>query len=300
MGSIDNNSYKFMKGNECKNILFNKLKTFIDKHEHNICMSIIQIGNNAASSIYIKHKIKACEKLGITCNHIHYEFINENDLINNIIKLNNDDNVHGYIIQLPLPDHININNILAVIDPSKDIDCFHPENVGKLLNFDNILLYPPTPIGIIYLLKHYNIELKGKHIVIIGKGRIVGTPLCLLLSDENKIGATVTMCDKWTENINDITNKADILIVCAGVKKLINNEEQIKKNCVLVDVGIHQIIIDGKKKIIGDIDMNEGIVNKCNMISPSPGGCGCLTIIFLCINVVNAFCIKKNINRFTI
>lgn len=300
MDLINGNSGKLMKGSIYKNILFDKLETFIDNIGHNIGMSIIQVGNNPASSIYIRHKVKMCEKLGIKCNHLQYESITQDGLINEIKKLNEDDTVSGYIIQLPLPDHINVDKILPFIDPSKDIDCFHPENVGKLLNYNNIVLFPPTPIGIVHLLKHNKVNLRGKHIVIIGKGRIVGTPLSLLLSDEVKIGATVTICDKWTENIDNITSKADILIVCAGVKKLIKRAEQIKEDCVLVDVGIHQEIIDGKKKIMGDIDLNHDILDKCKLIAPSPGGCGCLTVIFLCINAVNAYCNKNNIDKFVI
>ncbi len=205
MVHMNGNSDKLMKGAECKNILFGKLESFINKNKLIPSMTIVQIGNNNASSIYIKHKIKACEKLGINCNHLHFDSITENELIKEIKKLNDNKSINGYIIQLPLPENINIETILPFIDPLKDIDCFHPENVGKLLNFNNIILYPPTPIGIIHLLQHNNIEMRGKHIVIIGKGRIVGTPLSLLLSDEINIGATITLCDKWTNNIDDIT-----------------------------------------------------------------------------------------------
>jgi len=297
---MNGNLDKLMKGIVCKNILFDNLYTFINENKLKPNMTIVQIGSNNASSIYIKHKMTACEKLGIECNHLYFDSITENKLIEEVQKLNDNNSIHGYIIQLPLPEYINIDKILPFIDPSKDIDCFHPENVGKLLNYNNIILYPPTPIGIIHLLQQNNIQMRGKHIVIIGKGRIVGTPLSLLLSDEIKVGATVTLCDKWTNNIDNITSEADILIVCAGVKRLIKNSGQIKKDCILVDVGIHQEMIDGKRKIVGDIDMNDNIMTKCRMIAPSPGGCGCLTVIFLCINVVNAYCHKKNIKKFQI
>lgn len=296
---------KYMDGKKHKALLINEMKEMIVKNDIRPKMVVIQVGNDNASSVYIKHKIKACDEIGIVCEYMLFdELMSENELLNVIDKLNKNSDVNGYIVQLPLPKHINVENVVTAVDPNKDIDCFHPENVGRLLS-NHVRFEPPTPKGIVHLLNAYNIPLKGKNVVIIGKSRIVGTPLALMLSKEiggdggdGGVCATVTLCDKWTENLDKKTREADVLIVCAGVKELIKRSSQIKENAVLIDVGIHRVKIeydDGsfKNKIVGDIAKTDDIVDKCKIMSPSPGGCGCLTVAYLCMNVINA-CIMQN------
>lgn len=295
---------KFMDGRMHKSLLMDSMKAFLKKKNCKPNMVVVQVGLDIASSIYIKHKMKACQELGIGFHHLCFEEnISEQRLVHELVLLNENKDVHGYIVQLPLPQHINVEKIVMTVDPNKDIDCFHPENVGRLLS--NVVRFaPPTPLGIIHLLKKYGVDLRGKHIVIIGKSRIVGTPLALMLSNEVSNGATVTMCDKWTEGIDEYTRNADVLIVSAGVRELIKREAQIAKDAVLIDVGIHRVFIDEngegnregnreenrqKSKIVGDIAKTDEIIQKCGMMSPSPGGCGCLTVAYLCVNVIKAY-----------
>lgn len=313
---------KFMNGREHKKQIMKSIKKFISSRrdwKRAPKMVVVQVGEDPASTIYINHKMKACVELGIDFEKKTFdEGIGEDTLVSEIVSLNKDTGVDGYIVQLPLPANINVDRIVENVDPSKDIDCFHPENVGRLLcgsggesgdesrdesrdesgGGSGIRFEPPTPRGIVHLLTEYGVEMRGKKVVIIGKSRIVGTPLGLMLSNEANFGATVIMCDKWTEGIDNITREADVVVACAGVRELIRRETQIKKGCVLIDVGIHRVEVvvdDGnggeivKKRIVGDISKSSEIVEKCSVMSPSPGGCGCLTVAYLCLNLVKAY-----------
>ncbi len=300
--NIDLIDGKFMDGKAHKTFLMKRMKKFLTgltkKTRFTQVMKpkmvVVQVGDDGASTVYIKHKMRACAELGIEFEKMSFgNDVSEDKLISSLIGLNERVDVHGYIVQLPLPKHINVEKIVMTVDPAKDIDCFHPENVGRLLS-SVVRFDPPTPRGIVHLLKEYGVEMRGKNVVIIGKSRIVGTPLALMLSMETGIGATVTLCDKWTEELDKISRGADVLIACAGVRELVRRETQIKKGCVLIDVGIHRVEVvndDGvvKRRIVGDIAKNDGIVAKCKMMSPSPGGCGCLTVAYLCLNLIKAY-----------
>ena len=270
--------------NLSKNLLNNLKNDIVGKHLNFVC---ILVGDDPASKTYINNKKNKCEYVGI--NFILVEFpdnIPNNILINKINELNNNKDIHAYIIQLPLPNHIEINNILNIIDKKKDVDCFHPENVGNII-LNNPYFYPATPYGICLLLDHYNITTEGQNITIIGKSNIVGNPLSLMLSNENNYRGTVTLCDKYTNNLKSYVEHADILIVAAGVHHLIDQTYKVKQTVTLIDVGIHKISDVTKKngyKLEGDIDFNY-FEDKCKYITPVPGGVGPMTVYALLFNI---------------
>lgn len=318
-GTVNNTTINFNKlinGKKIANNFLNNIKTDIDyistflSTNRKPLLVVIMIGDNKASEIYVKKKQDTCEKIGINFKLFKYsnDEIDEINLIKIIKQLNIDDEVNGYIIQLPLPEHINIDNIIKYYDPNKDVDCFHPENIGSLSinnSYQLDIFYPPTPAGVLHIIDEYNIDTQGKIITIIGKSMIVGKPLSIMLNDETKYGATVIVCDKWTskyKNIERIVKMSDILIVCAGVKHLINNPSWIKDDSILIDVGIHRIKEtqpDGtiKSKIVGDIDTKLINTSKLKYLSPSPGGCGALTVSYLCHNVLKSYIKSKLINK---
>lgn len=242
-------------------------------------LAIILVGNNPASEIYVKNKIANCEKLGINANL--YRFSNENqeeEIINCVKKLNADNNIHGIIIQSPMPEKFREDYINSFISPEKDVDGFGIYNMGLLaLNNENYLA--ATPKGVIKMLEFENIEIKGKNVVIVGRSKIVGRPLALALLNRD---ATVTITHSKTEDLQAITKKADILIVAIGKPKFIT-KDYIKENAVVIDVGINRI--DGK--ICGDVDF-ESVKEKASYITPVPGGAGPMTIACLLSNVVKS------------
>lgn len=239
-------------------------------------LAVIQVGNDPASSIYVRNKKRACEYIGI--RSLSYELaedISEDSLLALIDDLNNDDTVNGILVQLPLPKHISEQKVLNRISPKKDVDCFHPENVGKLcLGEDGFL--PATPAGVIELLKRYEIDINGKNCVVIGRSNIVGKPMSLLLLREN---GTVTITHSRTKDLKEVTKQADILVVAIG-KPLFVDETFVKEGAVVIDVGIHR---DENNKICGDVNY-ERVVDKCSAITPVPGGVGPMTIAMLMKN----------------
>jgi methylenetetrahydrofolate dehydrogenase (NADP+)/methenyltetrahydrofolate cyclohydrolase len=213
---------------------------------------------------------------------IHLKFkndITESCLIENIEKLNQDDKIHGIIVQLPLPAHISVNNISKAIDPTKDVDGFHPLNLGYLLRGENKGFTPCTPLGCIYLLKHYLGTIESQHIVIIGRSNIVGRPLASLLINNN---ATVTLCHSYTKNLKDITKSANIVVSAIGSPKLLD-QSYFQDNVVVIDVGISKIA----GKFVGDVDFND-VVEKASFITPVPGGVGPMTVAYLMHNLYKA------------
>lgn len=241
-----------------------------------VSLAVIQVGNDPASSIYVRNKKRACEYIGI--RSLSYELeeeISEEELLRLIDTLNVDDAVNGILVQLPLPSHISEQKVLNRISPKKDVDCFHPENVGKLcLGEDGFL--PATPAGVIELLKRYEIDINGKNCVVIGRSNIVGKPMSLLLLREN---GTVTITHSRTNDLKEVTKKADILVVAIG-KPLFVDETFVKEGAVVIDVGIHR---DENNKICGDVDY-ERVAPKCSAITPVPGGVGPMTIAMLMKN----------------
>lgn len=251
-----------------------------------VCLAVIQVGNNPASTVYVGNKKKACEVVGI--KSLSYELpeeTTEEELLGIIAKLNDDKNVNGILVQLPLPAHIDEDKVIEAIAPIKDVDGFHPMNVGAL-SIGKKGFISCTPYGIIQLLKRSDIEIAGKNCVIIGRSNIVGKPMSMLLLREN---GTVTIVHSKTKDMKDITRQADILVVAIGKPKFIN-EEYVKDGAVVIDVGINR---DENNKLCGDVDY-DAVFDKVSAITPVPGGVGPMTIAMLMNNCVEAYYMQNN------
>jgi len=247
-------------------------------------VAVIQVGKDQASTTYIKNKEKACNNIGIYFRYFKFEDgTPELTIVNKIKELNNDDYVNGIIVQLPLPERYNEKRLVNQIINSKDIDGLTDINIGRLLNGKKTLV-PCTPLGIMELLKKYEVELKGKHVVIVGKGKLTGKPLTYLMLNE---GATVTVCHSKTVNLAKYTKDADILISATGINNLIT-EDMVKDGVVVVDVGINY----DTGKISGDVDFDK-VSKKASLITPVPGGVGPMTIAMLLKNIVTCYYNKK-------
>jgi methylenetetrahydrofolate dehydrogenase (NADP+)/methenyltetrahydrofolate cyclohydrolase len=244
------------------------------------CLAVIQVGSDPASSVYVNSKKKTCEQLGIeSLSYELEESTSQEELVSLIKEVNSNDKVNGILVQLPLPSHIDEDLIIRTIDPDKDVDGFHPMNVGRLWIGERGFL-SCTPAGVIQLLKRSNISIEGKHCVIIGRSNIVGKPMAALLIREN---GTVTITHSRTANLKEVARSADILIVAIGKKKFVNSEF-VKDGAVVIDVGIHR---DEHNKLCGDVDF-EDVVEKVSAITPVPGGVGPMTIAMLMNNCVEA------------
>ena len=245
-----------------------------------ICLAVIQVGNDPASCVYVGNKKKACAYVGI--KSLSYELpyeTTEEELIALIEKLNNDDSVHGILVQLPVPEHINEKNIINAISPKKDVDGFHPASVGAL-SIGEKGFVSCTPAGIIQLLKRSDIEIAGKECVVIGRSNIVGKPMAMLLLREN---GTVTICHSKTKDLKEVCKRADILVVAIGRPKMID-ASYVKEGAVVIDVGIHR---DENNKLCGDVDY-ASVEPVAGAITPVPGGVGPMTIAMLMNNCVEA------------
>ncbi len=248
----------------------------------------ILVGNNGASKAYVNSKVKDCQEVGFTSSTIKFpSTVSEQELLEKIDELNKSKAVDGFIVQLPLPKQIDQEKIINAIDPRKDVDGFHPENFGKMaLEMDTFL--PATPFGILTLLERYNIETKGKHCVIIGRSRIVGKPMSILLS-QKPWNATVTLTHSRTKNISEITKQADIVIVALGIPRFLK-AEMIKEGATIIDVGITREEDKNSPKgfrIVGDVDF-DNVKEKASFITPVPGGVGPMTIAMLMKNTLFA------------
>ena len=244
-------------------------------------LAVVIVGNNPASQVYVKNKIRACEDVGFYSENIELdENISEKELLQEIDKLNKNDRIDGILVQLPLPAHINELKIIDSISPEKDVDGFHVSNIGKMVIGDETGFLSCTPYGIMQLLEEYKIEIAGKDAVIIGRSNIVGKPMALMLIQK---GATVQVCNSNTKNLRKKLNKADIIIVAAGVPKLLKKED-VKEGAVVIDVGINRV--DGK--ICGDVDYEE-VAEKTSYITPVPGGVGPMTIASLIKNTFKSY-----------
>ena len=262
------------------------LKNEIQNLKNNVkpYLVVILIGNNTASKIYVKNKEKSASEVGIKSKVIELEAnISEKDLIKKIEYLNLNINVHGILVQLPLPKHIDERKIISKINPIKDVDGFHPVNVGNLSSGNDAMI-PCTPLGCYLLLKNTIQNLSGKNVVIIGRSNINGKPMAQLLLKEN---CTVTVTHSKTKNIEKICKHADIIVVAVGIPKMIN-KNWVNKNSVVIDVGINRIEENGSKKIVGDADF-ENIKNEVFAITPVPGGVGPMTIACLLKNTLKAY-----------
>lgn len=258
-----------------------EIKTYMIKP----CLAVIQIGNDEASNVYISAKQKACSEVGIYLKHIKFdEDSREIEIINKIIELNNDEYVHGILLQLPIPEKFNEEKLINYILRNKDVDGLTDINVGKLINNKKCLV-SCTPQGIIKLLEESGVSIPGKNVVIVGRSKLVGKPLISLFLNND---ATVTVCHSKTNNLKEFTKNADILVVAVGKKHLIT-EDMVKKDSVVIDVGINRI--DGK--LYGDVDY-ENVKNKVSLITPVPGGVGPMTVAMLLCNVNTVY---KNLNN---
>lgn len=275
---------ELLDGKVVKAKLLEDLKEKINKLDTKLGLTVIQVGEDPASSVYVRQKNKMAESLGFNFNHIKLdENIKEEELLNIIEKLNNDDNVDGILVQMPIPNHLNAKKIQNAILPCKDVDGLTDINIGRLShNIDSLV--PCTPMGIIDLLKYYNIDINGKNVVIVGRSDLVGKPLALLMANND---ATVTLCHSKTKNLSFYTKNADILVVAIGRANFIKKED-VKEGSVIIDVGINRME-DGK--LCGDV-LFEEVKDKASYISPVPGGVGQMTVAELGYNTYKAHFIR--------
>ncbi|MCH2233557.1 MAG: bifunctional 5,10-methylene-tetrahydrofolate dehydrogenase/5,10-methylene-tetrahydrofolate cyclohydrolase [Crocinitomicaceae bacterium] len=253
-------------------------------------LAAVIVGNNGASLTYVNAKVKACERVGFDSTLIKLpETITEEELLSKIEELNKSTEVDGFIVQLPLPAHIDEHKVTLAISPYKDVDGFHPENLGRMV-LDLPTFLPATPYGIVQLLDRYDIETSGKNCVVIGRSHIVGSPMSILMSRNNKVGnCTVTLTHSRTKNLKDITKEADIIIVALGKAEFLT-ADMVKDGVVVVDVGITRVDDPSKKsgfRLLGDVKFDE-VAPKCSHITPVPGGVGPMTIASLMMNTLQA------------
>lgn len=277
---------KVIDGKQIAAEILNDLKNEICKIGLNrIGLAFILVGNNAASQTYVNTKKKACKQIGIQSFDFEFgESISEDELVALILELNNNPNVHGILIQQPLPKHIDLKRIIFEVDPKKDVDGFHPENIGKMVLGYEDSFVSCTPLGIFTLLQRASIEVEKKHVVIMGRSNIVGKPLAnLLLQNKKGVNATVTVVHSMTPNFEHFTREADILVTAIGKPNLIK-KEMVKKDAVVIDVGINRV----DKNILGDVDFND-VLAKVSRITPVPGGVGPMTIASLMMNTIKSF-----------
>jgi methylenetetrahydrofolate dehydrogenase (NADP+)/methenyltetrahydrofolate cyclohydrolase len=258
-------------------------------------LAAVLVGNDGASQTYVNAKVKACELVGFGSSLVRLpETISETELLKEIERLNNNDTIDGFIVQLPLPKHIDEQKVTQAISPLKDVDGFHPVSLGKMvLNLPSFL--PATPYGIVEMLRYYNIETEGKHCVVIGRSNIVGSPMSILMARNTYPGnCTVTLTHSKTKNLKEITLQADLLIVAIGRPEFVT-ANMVKDGATVIDVGIHRIEDTTKKsgyRLIGDVKFDE-VAPKCAYISPVPGGVGPMTIASLLKNTLLAVQLRK-------
>lgn len=260
------------------------------------CLAVILVGENLPSQIYVKRKIEACSKIGFRSILRRFpDTISEKELLDQLEILNHDDSVDGILVQLPLPQQINPLVIIHQINPEKDVDGFHPINVGKLLIGDDRGFVPCTPLGIKALLQRSSIEISGKHVVVIGRSNLVGKPVAaLLMQNAEGANATVTIAHSHSKNIKELCKQADILIVAIGKPKYVT-ADMIKKDAVIIDVGINKISnpnVPQGYQIVGDVDF-DSVKDKCSAITPVPGGVGPMTIAMLLSNTWKSYQLRN-------
>ncbi|MAR39805.1 MAG: bifunctional methylenetetrahydrofolate dehydrogenase/methenyltetrahydrofolate cyclohydrolase FolD [Flavobacteriales bacterium] len=276
--------------NDIKEEITNQVKSINSSLGKTPHLSAILVGNDGASETYINAKVKACEKVGFASTLVRLpDNVSEEELLSEVDKINNNQDIDGLIVQLPLPSHIDEMKVTEAIDPKKDVDGFHPSNIGRMaLNLATYL--PATPAGILELLKRYNVETSGKHCVVIGRSHIVGSPMSVLMARNSDPGnCTVTLTHSRTQNLKDITRTADILIVALGKAEFVTSD-MIKEGVCIIDVGITRVKSEKTKsgwQLLGDVNF-EDVKEKCSYITPVPGGVGPMTIAMLLQNTLLA------------
>ncbi|NQU09036.1 MAG: bifunctional methylenetetrahydrofolate dehydrogenase/methenyltetrahydrofolate cyclohydrolase FolD [Candidatus Abyssubacteria bacterium] len=292
---------KIISGTEIAKEMRAEMKTEIEelKAKHNIVpgLAVVLVGEDPASQVYVRNKKKSCEQIGI--NSIEHKLpadMPEDELLALVDKLNKDDDVHGILVQLPLPKQINENKVLNLILPEKDVDGFHPFNVGRMLVGDPVFL-PCTPHGVQQMLARSGVEIEGSHVVILGRSNIVGKPVAAILMQKKKnANATVTICHSRTKNLADVTRLGDILIAAIGVPEFVK-ADVVKEGAAVIDVGVNRVEDSSKKsgfKLVGDVDF-EAVKEVAGAISPVPGGAGPMTITMLLHNTIRAAKLKHGI-----
>ena len=276
-----------LSGLEASKALYSSLESRISHlKDHGIVpgLAAILVGNNPASEIYVKNKTKKFESLGLKTDVFRLEeTVSEDELLSLISKLNTDSEFHGILVQLPLPKHIDSEKVLNAIFPTKDVDGFHPENAG-LLSIGKPRFVPCTPKGIMFILKHFNIDLNGKHVVVIGRSNIVGRPISILASLKDLGNATVTLCHSGTKDLKYFSKQADVLVAALGSPEFVDSS-YIKEGACLVDVGINRIEVEGNSKIVGDVNQ-DSVTGIASSLTPVPKGVGPMTIAMLVENTV--------------
>ena len=276
-----------LSGLEASKALYSSLEDRINHlKKHGIIpgLAAVLVGNNPASEIYVKNKTKKFESLGLKTDVFRLEeTVLEDELLSLINKLNTDSEFHGILVQLPLPKHIDSEKVLNAIISTKDVDGFHPENAG-LLSIGKPRFVPCTPKGIMFILKHFNIDLNGKHVVVIGRSNIVGRPISILASLKELGNATVTLCHSGTKDLKYFSKQADVLVAALGSPEFVDSS-YIKEGACLVDVGINRIEVDGKSKIVGDVNQ-DSVTGIASSLTPVPKGIGPMTIAMLVENTV--------------
>jgi methylenetetrahydrofolate dehydrogenase (NADP+)/methenyltetrahydrofolate cyclohydrolase len=258
-------------------------------------LAAILVGNNGASETYVASKVKSCEEVGFTSTLIRMDAgVSQEELLAEIIKLNNNEDVDGILVQLPLPKHISEQLVIDTISADKDVDGFHPESVGRMVQ-GLPAFYPATPYGILLMIEHYGIETKGKHAVVIGRSNIVGRPISILLNRNDYPGnCTVTVCHSHTHNLKEICLQADIIVAALGRPEFLK-ADMVKDGAVVIDVGITRVEDPSKKSgfsIKGDVDFT-AVAEKCSYITPVPGGVGPMTIAALLMNTYKACLLRS-------
>ena len=273
-----------------KNDLKIKTEALVNAGKKQPHLAAIFVGNSGASETYVANKIKSCKEIGFKSTLKRFDdAVTEQQVLDTISTLNNDEDVDGILVQLPLPKHIDQEKIIQQIVPSKDVDGFHPINVGKLV-LGSPTFVSATPFGILLLLKHYGIPTAGKHAVVIGRSSIVGRPISILLSNNTDTGnCTVTLCHSKTKDLKLHCRQADIIVAALGIANFLT-ADMVKEGAVVIDVGITRVLNPAKKsgfELIGDVDFN-AVAPKCSFITPVPGGVGLMTIAALLTNTFNA------------
>ncbi|MBH12250.1 bifunctional methylenetetrahydrofolate dehydrogenase/methenyltetrahydrofolate cyclohydrolase FolD [Leeuwenhoekiella palythoae] len=276
--------------NDLKNEIAEEVMAMKERGEKVPHLAAVLVGNDGASLTYVGSKVRACERIGFESTLIQLpEETTEEELLDHINKLNNNPEIDGYIVQLPLPKHIDEQKVLLTVDPDKDVDGFHPTNFGKMAQ-DMPVFIPATPFGIMELLKRYNVETSGKHTVVIGRSHIVGRPMSILMSQKGTPGdSTVTLTHSRTKNLEELTKQADIIITALGVPEFLK-ADMVKENVTVIDVGITRVPDETKERgyrIAGDVDFAE-VSKKADFITPVPGGVGPMTIAMLLKNTLLA------------
>ena len=279
---------KIIDGKQISLDIKNELKEKVAKYKEQgieITLAVVKVGNDPASAVYVRNKEKACEYVGINSKTLALpEETTEEELLNVVKKLNEDKNVNGILVQLPLPKHIDESKVLLTIDSTKDVDGFHPVNVGKMVLGEDTFL-PCTPAGIIEMIKRTDIDIEGKECVVIGRSNIVGKPMAMLMLKEN---ATVTIAHSRTKDLKEVTKRADIIVAAIGKAKFVT-ADYVKEGAVVIDVGMDR---DENGKLCGDVDF-ESVSKVASAITPVPGGVGPMTVTMLLVNCLRSVELNK-------